>query len=217
MKKINNDKFYVVEGVTALIVTGAMSLMFILPSFADAAELSRQLDVGMSGSDVTALQQFLAADTSVYPEGLVTGYYGNLTASAVGRFQAKNGLESVGRVGPITLSVLTSQMSIGGIGGSDDVSAPVLMPETVVTGKNSATFNWYTGEPSFARVMYGNSWPFMFAGAPSVSGTGGLSTYQTVTVSGLAPNTRYYYVLESTDQSGNVNQTVGKPFTTSAN
>ena len=142
MKKINNDKFYVVEGVTALIVTGAMSLMFILPSFADAAELSRQLDVGMSGSDVTALQQFLAADTSVYPEGLVTGYYGNLTASAVGRFQAKNGLESVGRVGPITLSVLTSQMSIGGIGGSDDVSAPVLMPETVVTGKNSATFNW---------------------------------------------------------------------------
>ncbi|MBI5470660.1 peptidoglycan-binding protein [Candidatus Kaiserbacteria bacterium] len=40
-----------------------------------------------SGPDVTLLQRFLARDPLIYPEGLVTGYYGNLTRAAVRRFQ----------------------------------------------------------------------------------------------------------------------------------
>jgi peptidoglycan hydrolase-like protein with peptidoglycan-binding domain len=42
----------------------------------------------------------------VYPERLVTGYFGNLTKSAVSRFQELNGLAAVGRVGPLTLKKL---------------------------------------------------------------------------------------------------------------
>jgi peptidoglycan hydrolase-like protein with peptidoglycan-binding domain len=52
------------------------------------------------------LQTVLAEHDSIYPEKLVTGYFGPLTRSAVSRFQADNGLAAVGRVGPLTLRKL---------------------------------------------------------------------------------------------------------------
>lgn len=197
--------------IGTMVVTGAVAMATLLglPFLAEAATYTRQLDLGMSGADVTALQQFLASDPTTYPEGTVTGYYGALTAAAVGRYQAKNGLASVGRVGPATLSLLNGGVGGGSLGGGDE-SAPILQPESVVTGRNSVTFNWYVNEPAFANVKYGTSWPFLMDSAPSVVATGGASTYQTVTVNGLNANSVYYYVLQSTDQSGNVNQTVGK-------
>src|SRR3989344_2242655 len=67
---------------------------------------SRELDEGMSGDDVSTLQQFLAQDPELYPEGLITGYYGSLTKDAVRRFQTRYGLSQVGRVGPQTLAKL---------------------------------------------------------------------------------------------------------------
>lgn len=65
--------------------------------------LTRQLREGMQGEDVKLLQQTLATDPEIYPEGLVTGYFGPLTKGAVKRFQAKAGIEQVGSVGPQTL------------------------------------------------------------------------------------------------------------------
>ena len=71
---------------------------------------------GSTGSNVTALQQFLARDRSIYPEAQVTGYYGSLTTTAVQRFQAKYNIVSsgspsttgYGRVGPKTMDVINS-------------------------------------------------------------------------------------------------------------
>ncbi|MEK7109991.1 MAG: peptidoglycan-binding domain-containing protein [Patescibacteria group bacterium] len=40
----------------------------------------------------------LSSDKAIYPERLVTGYYGQLTVSAVKRFQAKHNLETTGLV-----------------------------------------------------------------------------------------------------------------------
>lgn len=79
------------------------AVLFSAPFLAQAA-ISQQLDLGASGDDVTQLQTFLAEDSTVYPEGLITGYYGALTAAAVSRFQTKNGLPAVDRVGPMTLA-----------------------------------------------------------------------------------------------------------------
>ena len=45
--------------------------------------ITAHLDFGATGGNVTSLQQFLAADASIYPEGLVTGYFGSLTRAAV--------------------------------------------------------------------------------------------------------------------------------------
>jgi len=75
---------------------------------------------GSSGSNVTALQQFLARDRSIYPEGQVTGYYGTLTTTAVQRFQTKYNIVSsgspsttgYGRVGPKTLDVINSMCGV---------------------------------------------------------------------------------------------------------
>jgi len=51
--------------------------------------LSTDLKYGMKGDAVKTLQEGLKQDPSVYPEGLVTGYFGPLTKAAVIRFQEK--------------------------------------------------------------------------------------------------------------------------------
>ena len=52
--------------------------------------------VGYRTEEVKVLQTLLARDPSVYPEGLVTGYYGEATVRAVQKFQSKYGLVSSG-------------------------------------------------------------------------------------------------------------------------
>lgn len=70
--------------------------------------LARDLKEGMSSEDVRALQELLAADREVYPEGIVSGYFGPLTAKAVKKFQMKHGIEAVGMVGPKTRAKLNT-------------------------------------------------------------------------------------------------------------
>lgn len=66
------------------------------------AALSRDLKVGLSGGDVSILQQFLI-NTGVYPKALVSGYFGSLTKSALQRFQKdQNITPSNGYFGPVT-------------------------------------------------------------------------------------------------------------------
>lgn len=54
-----------------------------------------QTDATTNG-EVTRLQQFLARDASIYPAGLITGYFGPMTETAVQRLQARNGIVSSG-------------------------------------------------------------------------------------------------------------------------
>ncbi|MEK7500928.1 MAG: LamG-like jellyroll fold domain-containing protein [Patescibacteria group bacterium] len=67
-------------------------------------EFTRSLSLGARGDDVRKLQEFLARDRNIYPEGLTTGYYGPKTAEAVRRWQRKNNIEAVGAVGPKTIA-----------------------------------------------------------------------------------------------------------------
>jgi plastocyanin/peptidoglycan hydrolase-like protein with peptidoglycan-binding domain len=91
-------------------------------------QIGRSLKIGASGDDVSRLQQFLARDSAVYPEGKVTGYYGALTQAAVQRWQAKYNVVSSGSpdttgygvVGPRTaaaISLLCSTGSVNGVAG----------------------------------------------------------------------------------------------------
>ena len=54
------------------------------------------LRLGSRGDAVRQLQQALSSDAALYPEKLVTGYFGTLTEVAVKRFQAKYGIVSSG-------------------------------------------------------------------------------------------------------------------------
>jgi peptidoglycan hydrolase-like protein with peptidoglycan-binding domain len=93
--------------------------------------IGRTLKKGLSGDDVRRLQQFLAQDVTVYPEGQVTGYYGALTEAAVRRWQAKYQVVSSGTpattgygiVGPRTAAAIALLCSTRGAGASG--AAPV--------------------------------------------------------------------------------------------
>ncbi len=109
--------------------------------------LERQLVVGSRGEDVRLLQEILASDPDIYPEGFVTGYFGPLTSRAVSRIQARTGLEQVGVVGPQTL-VKINQLLAEGAGQSGVVppgllKAPgiqkILNPEYVHPAKEKDT------------------------------------------------------------------------------
>ena len=73
---------------------------------APLCKITRTLSFGSTGTDVSCLQKFLASDTSIYPRGLVTGYFGSLTRQAVILFQAAHKIAKVGIVGPITRRAL---------------------------------------------------------------------------------------------------------------
>jgi len=79
----------------------------------DTLKLIRQLRVGMTGEDVKMLQEILSTDKDIYPEGLITGYYGRLTEKAVKKFQQKAGIEQAGNVGPKTLSKINEILKEG--------------------------------------------------------------------------------------------------------
>ncbi|MEK7482143.1 MAG: peptidoglycan-binding domain-containing protein [Patescibacteria group bacterium] len=66
----------------------------------------RNLYFGLKNSSVSTLQGDLSTDSSIYPEKLVTGYFGPLTLKAVKRFQAKYGIIQTGYVGPLTRAKL---------------------------------------------------------------------------------------------------------------
>ena len=68
----------------------------------DRLTFLRSLSRGMSGDDVRDLQELLAEDRDVYPEGLITGFFGSLTEKALKKFQGKHGIETVGIFGPQT-------------------------------------------------------------------------------------------------------------------
>ncbi len=59
------------------------------------------LYIGLKSNSVSCLQNFLI-NQNVYPEKIVSGYFGNLTKAAVVRFQEKNGILATGYVGVLT-------------------------------------------------------------------------------------------------------------------
>lgn len=200
---------------------------------AQTVYVSTTMGPGSSGSQVSALQAFLAADVSVYPEGLVTGFYGSLTTAAVQRYQCNNGIvcqgdvasTGYGRVGPATLSKIQLQQGTNVGGGVNlpptgfpssgaDVNAPIINRPVVATTSNSATVTWTTNEPSTGRLMYATSWPFLLASASYLASTAGYSQSANATITGLQPNTIYYFVPESVDTSGNLQWSFGNSFRT---
>ena len=189
-------------------MTLAALAAFVIPSVTLADSLYRELQFGMSGGDVSTLQTFLAQDRSIYPQGLVTGYFGSLTRSAVVNFQARNGIATVGRVGPITMAAINAQMNGGGTVGFDRVS-PSLSQISVSTSASSASISWSTDEVS-AGIVYYSSSPIQAVEGPAVSFSGATAIANlnpqlghVATLSGLSANTNYYVVVYVKDASGN--------------
>lgn len=184
-------------------VQGAMALTY--------ASIGRTLDLGAQGVDVSNLQRFLASNPTIYPEGTVSGYFGPLTQKAVVQFQARYGISQVGRVGPATLQKINSLIAAD---RGMDINAPWINNTSVSTTGSSATITWSTDELAASKIYYSTvplqtgetDAPF---GVPTVSGNiyapdAIPRTSHAFTLSNLFSNTVYYYLIQSTDQSGNL-------------
>jgi hypothetical protein len=69
-------------------------------------ELRADLREGMSDEDIKAIQELLASDSEIYPEGLVTGYFGQLTKRALMRLQHRHGIHETGEIDQDTKDLL---------------------------------------------------------------------------------------------------------------
>jgi len=110
------------QTVDALVLAGVIAPEKVVAAKAAAgcgatasavSSFTRNLTVGSTGADVTALQTLLGVAPA-------TGYFGAITKAAVMAYQTANGLPSTGYVGPMTLAKLNA-------------SAPVA-PTTPATG-----------------------------------------------------------------------------------
>lgn len=205
----------------AVIVVAAAILFALGGVFTANAQtysFDQTLTIGSTGTAVRNLQAFLATDATIYPEGLITGYYGSLTAAAVKRFQCRQGIvcsgsvstTGYGKVGPMTLAKLQVVGGLTGIGGADpvvvtgDVFAPIQSSAFVSTSTPfGASLSWNTTESARHRVIYSTTFPFNYSVAPS-SVDANFDANANIAITGLAPNTTYFYVRESVDANGNV-------------
>ncbi len=192
-----------------------------IPSLTHADILNRQLELGMSGSDVSALQTFLASDPSLYPQGLVTGYFGPLTKAAVINFQIRNSISAVGRVGPITLSALNPQMTGGTIGNNMSGIAPTISNVNVGATRNSAVVSWNTNQNVKGVVYYSPTALTTYERENSVDVSGAVAMMDinfrpshSVSLQNLQANSTYHYMIYTTNTAGDVSVSVPSTFQT---
>ena len=215
-------------GVTALIALAVFLVMFwAFTSSAQGVAFTQSMDIGTTGAQVTALQTYLAT-TPHYPEKLVTGYFGPLTQAAVQRFQCAEEIvcsgtpetTGYGRVGPKTLMQLNLRAG-GGTGA--DVSAPWISGVVIsTTSSTSATISFSTNELASGKIYYASSPLTLSEGIGFATITGGTSvaadtnvrTVHAITLTGLSPNTTYFYVVQAVDGRENMSITWPSTFRT---
>jgi spore germination protein len=81
---------------------------------------STNINVGDSGSNVTALQIFLKGEG--YFSATMVPHFGNATLAAVRAFQSANGISATGTVGPLTRAAI-QKISCGGSGTTSTTSS----------------------------------------------------------------------------------------------
>ena len=110
-----------------LIIVGFI-FSFILFLFTQKAfaTIDIELGIGSRGNEVMKLQQFLATNPIVYPEGIISNYFGSLTEDAVVRFQKFYSLPLTGRVDLKTQTKINSIMSSDIDLSSDDLDSQLL-------------------------------------------------------------------------------------------
>lgn len=200
-------------------------------------KLLNQLKPGMSGEEVKKLQEILATDSDVYPEGLISGYYGKLTEKAVRRLQNKFCLDQVGNVGPKTLWKI-NELLTEGAGSSGKVppgllKAPGIQKKLCVTPTSATTtapvisnieetnitdtgikIIWTTNKPANSKIWYGTA-PNIETTVNPTQSSSALVTNHEIILTGLTANTIYYYVIASSDSLGGSSAPEGS-FTTLA-
>ena len=118
-------------------------------------KIEKTLFGGLSGEEVKLLQEILKTDPEIYPEGLVTGFFGSLTEKAVKRFQKKFGITDTGVVGPLTRSRL-NELLTEGAGNSGKVPPGLLIAPGIKKKFENFNFSPLPGQalpPGIAKKL----------------------------------------------------------------
>ena len=123
------------------------------------------------------------------------------------------------------LTALRNQGNQGRVlGTSVNISGdarPPLVRNVSITNitKNSATISWYTNENANATLWYSTSFLYDLSSAQVSSlNTTNYNTFHSFNLTGLNPNTTYFYMLRSVDPSNNTTTSSGlHTFTTLSN
>ncbi|MFH1162005.1 MAG: peptidoglycan-binding protein [Candidatus Jorgensenbacteria bacterium] len=79
----------------------------------EEVKITKNLYKGITDSEVKEVQKFLKQFSEIYPEGLVTGYYGPLTEKAVKKFQERENLPATGKIDPTTRERMNDYLAGG--------------------------------------------------------------------------------------------------------
>ena len=83
-----------IKKISVLFLLGLIVASVGFSYIADA----RGVAIGSRSDEVKAIQEILKEDSSIYPEGYVTGYYGSLTEKAIKKLQKRCGLPETGEL-----------------------------------------------------------------------------------------------------------------------
>lgn len=98
------------------------------------------------------------------------------------------------------------------IGIAHAATEPVISSINATSTDTGATIGWTTDVGATAQVLYGTSTPYTTSSTVSTN----YATNQSVTLSGLTPNTTYHYAVVSEDSSGDITSSTDQMFTTTA-
>jgi peptidoglycan hydrolase-like protein with peptidoglycan-binding domain len=83
--------------ISILLLSGFVLILVGLGYIANA-----QVAIGSRSEEVKRIQEILKTDPAIYPEGLITGYFGPLTEKAVKKLQKKCGIPETGVIDDAT-------------------------------------------------------------------------------------------------------------------
>ncbi len=172
-----------------------------------------------NNGEITKLQTFLARDASIYPEGLVTGYFGPATMRAVQRWQKVRGVVSSGTpdttgygfVGSRTRAAMAcgSQNSASNTGSSNTTQTQTsVYTSTPTTNTNTPSITFssissgnvigsFANLPANSQIRFVNASTGQRYDAQSTMVWSGGSGPLSITVPNDLPNGTYY--LRATD------------------
>ncbi len=177
------------------LVMSNVSLSTVTMSQAQVSKIAAELRQGMTGNDVKTLQTLLATWPNIYPEGLVTGFFGPLTQKAVTRFQENNELRPTGEVNADTLKRINVLLTGGNMLSFSEVSAVNLNNDTT-------RISWTTDVPATTKLYYSTTTPLTSGASAYAVYDSRLSTSHAVDVGHLLPSTTYHYLLVSSNGVG---------------
>ncbi len=94
---------------------GGLALVATVAGAASAETFTRNLTIGSTGADVSALQAWLVAKGYlVMPTGVAYGYFGGLTRASVAAYQTAKGITpTAGYFGPVTRAAVNAEAAMG--------------------------------------------------------------------------------------------------------